>query len=72
MKSGIKDSISHNFARIRIDSNDSLSIKKILIFYNVIILIMSVVNKDKNKYYYNMFLENGSYKDWLHINVCIL
>ena len=33
---------------------------------------MSVVNKDKNKYYYNMFLENGSYKDWLHINVCML
>ena len=30
---------------------------------NVIILIKSVVNRDKNKYYYNIFLEKGLYKD---------
>ena len=32
-------------------------------FDNVIILIKSVVNKNKNEYYYNIFLEKGSYKD---------
>ena len=48
---------------IRIRSFSSLSIKKILTFHNVIILIKSVVNKNKNKYYYNVFLEKGSYKD---------
>ena len=37
--------------------------KKISIFQNVIILIKSVVNKEKNEYYYNIFLEKGSYKD---------
>ena len=38
-------------------------LKKILAFYNVIILIKSVGNKNKNDYYYNIFLEKGSYKD---------
>ena len=32
-------------------------------FHNVIILIMSAVNKNKNEYYYNIFLEKGSHKD---------
>ena len=27
------------------------------------IIIKSVVNKHKNNYYYNIFLEKGSYKD---------
>ena len=31
--------------------------------YNVIILIKSVVNKDKNDYYFNIFLEESLYKD---------
>ena len=56
-------SINHNFARIRIDSYNSLLIEKILTFHNVIIRIKSVVNKNKNEYYYNIFLEKGSYKD---------
>ena len=38
-------------------------IKNMLTFHNVIILIKSVVNKNENKYYYNIFLEKGSYKD---------
>ena len=42
---------------IRIDSYNSLPIEKILNFYNVIILIKSVVNKNKNEYYYKIFLE---------------
>ena len=32
-------------------------------FLKIIILIKSVVNKNKNEYYYNKFLEKGSYKD---------
>ena len=59
-KSGITDSINHNFARISIDSYDSLPFEKILTFHNVIILIKSVINKYKNHYYYNIFLEKGS------------
>ena len=53
-KGGITDSINQNFARIRIDSDDSLSIEKILTFRNVIILIKSVFNKNKNEYFYNI------------------
>ena len=62
-KSGITDSINHNFGEIRIDSYNSLPIEKVLTFHNVIILIKSVVNKYKNNYYYNIFLEKGSYKE---------
>ena len=38
-KSGITDSINHNFAKIRIDLYNSLPTEKILTFRNVIILI---------------------------------
>ena len=62
-KSGITDSINNNFERIRIDSYDYSLIEKILTFHNVIILIKSVVNRNKNEYYYNIYLEKGSYKD---------
>ena len=56
-KSGIADSTNHNFARIRIDLHTSLPIEKILTFYNVILFIKSVVNKNKNNCYYNIFLK---------------
>ena len=46
-KSGITNSINHNFARIKIDSYNSLSIEKILTFHNVLMLIKSVVNRMK-------------------------
>ena len=62
-KRDITDSINYNFARIRIDSYNSLPIEKTITFHNVIILIKSVVNKNKNEYYYNIFLETGSCKD---------
>ena len=62
-KSGTTDSINHNFAKIRIDSYDSLSIEKILSFHNTITLIKAVVDKNKNEYCYNIFLGKGSYKD---------
>ena len=56
-KGGITNSIKHNFAGIKTDSCNSLPIKKILTFHNVIILIKSVVNENKNHYYYNVFLK---------------
>ena len=59
-KSGITDNANNNFARIRIDSHDSLPTEKTLTFHNVIILIQSVINKYANHYFYNMFLEKGS------------
>ena len=62
-KIGVTFSINHNFARIRIDSYNSLPIEKILTFHNVIILIKSVVSKNKNSYYYNIFLEKGSFEN---------
>ena len=62
-KSGIAGSINHNFARIRIDSYNSLPIEKVLTFHNVIVLIKSVVNNNENEYYYNIFCEKGLYKD---------
>ena len=62
-KIGVTFSINHNFTRIRIDSYNSLPIEKILTFHNVIILIKSVVSKNKNSYYYNIFLEKGSFEN---------
>ena len=73
-KSGITNSIDHNFGKIRIDSYNSLPT---LTFHNGIVLTKSIVNKNKNEYYYYIFLENGSYKDksntrLFKMNVCIL
>ena len=73
---GITDSINHNFARIRCDSCNSLPIEKILIFYNVIIIIKSFVHRNKNNYY-NIFLEKLFYKhksntEYFSVNVSIL
>ena len=62
-KIGIINSISHNFGKIRIDSYDSLPTEKISTFHNVIILIKSVVNKNKKQHYHNIFLEKVLYKD---------
>ena len=62
-KTGIRDSINHNFARMRVDSYNYLCIKKVLTVHDVIILIKSVLNNNKKKYYYNIFWEIGLYKD---------
>ena len=62
-KSSITDSIDQNYGQIRIDSYNSLLIQKIIIFHNVIILIISVVNQNENEHCYNIFLEKDSYKD---------
>ena len=58
-KSGITDD---NFGKTRIDSNNSLPIEKVLTFHNVMILVKSAVYKNKNEYYYNIFLEKGCIK----------
>ena len=49
-----------------INLEESESIQMIIYLlkkYNVIILIKSVVNENKNTYYYNIFLEKGLHKD---------
>ena len=59
VKSGITNSINQNFGWMKIGSYNSLPIKKILTFH-VIILINSVVNKNKKNYYYiYIYLEKG-------------
>ena len=52
LKSSITYIFSQYFAKIKVDSYDSLPIEKILTLYNVIIRIKSVLNKDKSHYYY--------------------
>ena len=54
--------MSHNYSKIKVDSYDSLPLEKTLTFHNVIILIKSIWNKDKNNCYYNIFLEKVSYQ----------
>ena len=45
-----------------VDSYDFLLLDKTLIFRNVTIIIKLVSNKDKDNYYYYIFLEKGSNK----------
>ena len=61
IKSGITY-ISHNYAKIKVDSCNSLPPEKAITFHDVIILIKSVFNKDKNNYCYNIFLEKATYE----------
>ena len=62
-KSDIINNINHNFGKIRIDSYNSLPIKKISTVHNFIILIKLVVHKNENKYCHNTLLEKRLYKD---------
>ena len=59
VKSGITYVISFHYAKIKVDSYAFLPLEKLLSFHNVIILITSVSNKDKNHYYYNIFFEKA-------------
>ena len=61
-KSGITYVISHNYARIKVDSYDSLPLEKTLSLHNVMILIKSVFNRNQNNYYYDIFLEKCLYQ----------
>ena len=62
LKSGITYISSHCFGKIKVDCYDFLSIEKRLRLHNVIIHIKSVLNKDKNHYYYKIFLEKCLYQ----------
>ena len=62
IKTGITYIISCYFAKIKVDSYDYLPIEKTFSLHNVIIDIKSVLNKNKNHYYYKIFLEKCSYQ----------
>ena len=62
VKSCISYTISHNYAKIKVDSWGSLPLEKEITFCDVMTLIKSVFNKDWNSYYYNIFLEKSSYE----------
>ena len=50
VQSGITYVISHNYAKIKVDSYSSLLLEKTMSFHNVKILIKPVSNKHKNNY----------------------
>ena len=50
---------SHSFAKIKVDSYGTLPVEKRLTLHNVIIHIKSVLNKDKDYYYYKIFPEKA-------------
>ena len=57
LKSNTTHIYFHYFAKIKVDSFDYLPIKKTMTLRDVMIFIKSVLNKDKNDYYYEIFLE---------------
>ena len=59
VKSGITYVISHCYVKIKVDSYDSLPLKKKLTFHNDVMLIKSIFNKDKYNYYHNAFWGKG-------------
>ena len=61
-KSGITYVFSYNLGKTKGDSYYSLPAEKILNLHNLIILINSVINKEQNHFYYNMFLEKIVYQ----------
>ena len=50
--------VSHNYGKIKIDSDNDLPLDETLTLHDVAILLRSVFNKNQNEYYYNVFLEN--------------
>ena len=54
---------SYYYAKIKVDSCDSLSLKNRLTSHNIIKLIKSVLNKHKNHCYYSIFLETTTFFD---------
>ena len=62
LKSGVIYIFSHYFVKIKVDSYDSLPIEKRSTLHSVIIFIKTVLNKEKNLYYYKIFLEKCCYQ----------
>ena len=52
MKSGATYVFSHNYAKIKIGSDDDLALDKTMTMYHVVILISPVFDKNDNQYYY--------------------
>ena len=61
LEGSITNVFSQYYAKIKVDYYDSLPVEKKLILH-VIILIKSVLNKDKNHYYYNIFFKKCSHQ----------
>ena len=59
VKSGITYVNSHNYVKNKVNSYDSFALEKAVTLCYVLILNKSVFNKDKNNYYYNIFLEKS-------------
>ena len=59
LKSCITYDFSHYYAKIKVDSYDSVPLEKRLFLHNVIMLIKPVFNKNGNQYYYNISLKNN-------------
>ena len=51
--------VTQDHTAIKVDLHNSLPLEKTMTLDNVIILVKSVWNKDKNNYYYNIFLEKS-------------
>ena len=47
LKNGITYVISHNYRKIKVDSYNTLPLKKTMNFHNAVIIIKSVWNKEK-------------------------
>ena len=52
IKSSITYVDSHNYTKIKVDSDDDLLLKETFSLHNVFVLIKSVFNKNHNQYYY--------------------
>ena len=52
----------YNKIRYLITLKVGIAYRKVLILHNVVTLIKSVLNKDKNHYYYKKFLEKCSHQ----------
>ena len=53
---------SYYFVKIKVDYYDSLPNDKRITLHNVLIHIILVLHKDKNHYYYKIFLEKWFYQ----------
>ena len=62
LKTCIAYVLSHNYAKIKINSYDFLPLEKTLTLRDVIILIKPIFNNNQNHYQYNIFLEKCLYQ----------
>ena len=62
LESGITYVFSYSFGKNKIDSDDDLPLEKTLTWHNITIYMISVLNKDQNHYYFNLFLEKCLYQ----------